>query len=386
MTEHSSDVRLLPYGSQWIDDEDIAAVIEVLRGEWLTTGPAVAAFEAALAAAGHAQHAIAVSSGTAALHTIYAAAKLGRGDEIVTSPLTFVATASTALLLGADVRFADVEPDTGNLDARAAAAASNARTRLWVAVDYAGHPARYAALQPAAHAQGARLVADAAHSFGARYNGEPVGRLADATTTSFHPVKPFTTAEGGAVLTDDDTWARGARAFRNHGIVRERDEMNAPGAAWHYEVQSLGLNYRLPDLLCALGSSQLAKLERFVARRRALAARYQEALGAQAALELPARHEDCDPSWHLYVIRVREAARRDAFFDFLRARGIGVQVHYLPVYLHPVYADLGYRAGLCPVAEDFAARAVSIPLYPKMRDQDADRVIDTIDAACRAVL
>ena len=386
MAERAPADHPLPYGAQWVDESDIAAVVEVLRGDWLTTGPTVSAFEAALAAAGGAQHAIAVSSGTAALHTIYAAAELGPGRDLVTSPLTFVATASAALLLGAKVRFADVEPDTGTLDPAAAAAASTDDTRLWVAVDYAGHPARYAELESAARVQGAALVADAAHSFGASYRGRPVGSLAAATATSFHPVKPLTTAEGGAVLTDDDAWAQRARAFRSHGIVRERERLRRPGAAWHYEVQSLGLNYRLPDVLCALGLSQLGKLPRFIERRRAIAARYQQAFAGEPTLELPSIASDCDPAWHLYVVRVRDAGRRDAFFDALRARGLGVQVHYLPVHLHPAYADLGYRAGLCPVAEDYAARAVSLPIFPRMTDADVDRVIEVVGETCRNVL
>lgn len=386
MADRPPSDRKLPYGSQWVDDDDIAAVVEVLRGEWLTTGPTVDAFEAALAAAGGARHAVAVSSGTAALHTMYAAAGLGRDDELVTSPLTFVATATAALMLGARVRFADVEPDTGTLDAAAAAAASTAATRLWVAVDYAGHPARYDELGTAAERHGVELLADAAHSFGARYKGRAVGAVARATATSFHPVKPFTSAEGGAVLTDDDRWAEAARAFRNHGMVRDRKRLRHPGAAWYYEVQSLGLNYRLPDVLCALGLSQIGKLERFIARRRAIAARYQRAFAELAALELPVVRDDSEPAWHLYAVRVREASRRDAFFDALQARGLGVQVHYLPVHWHPAYEDLGYRRGLCPIAEDYAARVVSLPLFPKMTDSDVERVVETVAATCRDVL
>lgn len=387
MADAAGGAPFLPYGTQLVDEDDIAAVAAVLRGDWLTTGPLVEAFEGALAARGRARHAVAVSNGTAALHTLYAAAGLGPGHEIVTSPLTFVATASTALLLGAAVRFADVEADTGNLDAAAAAAAVTARTKLVVAVDYAGHPADYEALRRVAGDAGLGLVADGAHSFGAAYRGAPVGSLADATTLSFHPVKSITTAEGGAILTDDEAYARGARLFRNHGIVREAEEVSlrAPGA-WYYEVRTLGLNYRLPDVLCALGLSQLAKLDGFVQRRRALAHRYRDALADVAGLEQPTPRADVEPSWHLYVVRVSDPLRRDAFFARLRASGIGAQVHYLPVYAHPAIAALGYAPGACPVAEDFAARAVSIPLYPKLTDAEADRVVAGIRDAAAATL
>jgi perosamine synthetase len=387
MADTGGAAPYLPYGTQLVDDEDIEAVVAVLRGDWLTTGPAVEAFERALAARGGARHAIAVSNGTAALHTLYAAAGLGPGDEIVTSPLTFVATASAALLLGAAVRFADVEADTGNVDPAAAAAALTRRTRLVVAVDYAGHPADYDALRRQTAHAGVGLVADSAHSFGATYRGAPVGSLADATTLSFHPVKSITTAEGGAILTDSDAYARAARRFRNHGIVREPEDLllGAPGA-WYYEVQSLGLNYRLPDVLCALGLSQLAKLDTFMHRRRALARRYQEALADVPGLQQPVTRPDVESAWHLYAVRVDDRLRRDAFFSRLRASGIGAQVHYIPAYTHPAIAALGYEPGSCPVAEDFAARAVSIPLYPKLDDADADRVIATIRDAARATL
>jgi len=312
---------------------------------------------------------------------------LGPGDEIVTSPLTFVATASAALLLGASVEFADVDAATGNLDPEAAAAAISPRTKLVVAVDYAGHPANYDALRRVTESASLSLIADGAHSLGGSYRGRPVGSLADATTLSFHPVKTITTGEGGAILTDDEDWARNARRFRNHGIVREPEDLRlgAPGA-WYYEVQALGLNYRLPDILCALGLSQLTKLDAFLARRRALARRYQDALVDVAGLEQPRETDDVESAWHLYVVRVEDPLRRDAFFAALRAAGIGAQVHYIPVYAHPAIAALGFAPGACPVAEDFAARAVSIPLYPKLGDTDVERVVEAVRDAASATL
>ena len=394
MSDSGHALPVLPYGTQSIDDADIEAVVQVLRGRWLTTGPAVEAFEAALSRLGGARHAVAVSSGTAALHALYAATGLAPGDELITSPLTFVATASAAILQGGTVKFADVDATTGNIEARSAAGLVTPRTKALVAVDYAGHPAEYDVLRTLARERDLILLADGAHAFGATYRGRPVGSLADATTLSFHPVKTVTTGEGGAVLTDNDDYADRARRFRNHGIVRgpqartrsEGVAATALATAWYYEVQSLGLNYRIPDILCALGLSQLERLDAFLARRRALAARYRQALGDLPGLEQPSVASHVSSAWHLYVVRVRERARRDAFFTRLRSMGLGVQVHYLPVYLHPVFAALGYRAGACPVAEDFAARAVSLPLYPALTDADADRVIDAVQTAHRAVL
>jgi UDP-4-amino-4,6-dideoxy-N-acetyl-beta-L-altrosamine transaminase len=384
----------IPYGRQSITDEDIDAVVRVLRGDWLTTGPAVDAFEAALAQRGGTGHAVAVSSGTAALHVAYAALNLSPGDDIVTTPLTFVATANAALMLGASVKFADVEPDTGNLNAETVGALVTQRTRLIVGVDFAGHPADYDALRALTHGR-IRLVADGAHSLGATYRGRAVGSLADATTLSFHPVKTITTGEGGAILTGDPEVAATARMLRNHGIVRPGEGARRKGGneasggkrpAWYYDVRTVGCNYRIPDILCALGSSQLGRLDAFVERRRELAMRYRAAMAGFDGIEQPVERDDVRSCWHLYVLRVREAARRDAFFDKLRELGLGVQVHYKPIHLHAIFAERGYRVGSCPVAEDFAARAVSIPLYPGMTDADAARVIETVERACREVL
>jgi len=373
----------LPYGKQSIDEDDVEAVARVLRGDWLTTGPAVEAFETALRERSGARHAVAVSSGTAALHTAYWATGLGKGDEIVTSPLTFVATASAALHLGASVRFADVDPRTGNLDPAAAEAAMSKATKLIVPVDYAGHPADYDALE---RRGGARIVADAAHSFGATYRGRRVGTLADATATSFHPVKPLTTAEGGAILTDDAEVADRASRFRNHGIVREPGRLRGSGGPWYHEVQHAGLNYRLPDVLCALGVSQMRKLDAFLARRRDIAARYTEAFRETAGVETPTVLEGVVPGWHLYVLRVVEASRREPAFAFLRGEGIGVQLHYIPAHFHPLFRDLGCGPGLCPVAEDFSSRAISLPIFPAMSDSDVERVIDAVHRVARKLL
>lgn len=370
------DERPLPYGRQWIDDEDIRTVIDVLATDFLTTGPEVDRFEQALAAKGGASHAVAVSSGTSALHTAYHAAGLRPGDEIITSPLTFAATANAALYLGATVRFVDVEPQTGTLDAGLLAQAISPRTRLVIPVDYAGHPADYPAIVEIAASRGIQVVADASHSLGATLNDRPVASLATATITSFHPVKLITTAEGGAVLTDSDELARSARCFRNHGFEHDAAERERIGP-WYTGMQLLGYNYRLSDLQCALGRAQLERLDDFIARRRQIAARYQEALRTLSDVELPAVRAGVDPAWHLYVIQV-PAERRRRVFEALRAAGLGVQVHYLPVYRHPYYRELGYGDELCPQAERRYQRSISLPIYPRMSDDDIESVIERV--------
>ncbi len=373
--------RPIPYGHQWVDDEDIAAVVDVLRSDFLTTGPAVDAFERGLEAATGARRAVVVNSGTSALHAMYFAAGLGPEDEIITTPLTFAATANAALYLGASVRFVDVLPDTGNMDPAAAEAAISDRTRLIVAIDYTGHPADYDELNAAAGERSVTVLADAAHSLGATYRGRRVGTLAHATELSFHPVKLITTAEGGAIVTDDEALADRAARFRTHGITRDPALMERNDGPWHYEQHDLGFNYRLTDVQAALGSSQLRRLDAFVARRRAIAARYLEAWADLHALTLPVVREGVEPAWHLFVVRVSDAALRGAFFDRLRALGLGVQVHYIPVHHHPYYRDLGFRPGSCPVAEDFSARAVSLPIFPLMTDSEVERVIDAVRRA-----
>ena len=376
--------EFMPYGRQWIDEDDIAAVVEVLRSDYLTTGPAVPRFEAALQDATGAKHAVALNSGTSALHAMYFAAGIGPGDEIITSPLTFAATGNAALYLGATVRFVDVERDTGNLDPDLVEAAITERTKAIVPVDFAGHPADYDRLRAIADRHGLRLLADAAHSLGATYKGRSVGTLADASELSFHPVKPVTTAEGGAVVTDDPELARRAARFRTHGITREPDELEQPDeGGWWNEQHDLGYNYRLTDVQAALGASQLRRLERFIVRRRDIAAQYDAALADIDALELPGRRQHVEPGWHLYVVRTHEPELRKPLFDRLRTAGIGVQVHYLPVYWHPYYARLGYPRGLCPMAERYYASAVSLPIFPAMSDWDVQDVATRLRQAVR---
>jgi dTDP-4-amino-4,6-dideoxygalactose transaminase len=374
---------VLPYGRQSIDESDVDAVVAALRSDWLTTGPQVDALETDLARWTGGAPCVVVTSGTAALHVAYAAAGVGPGDEVITSPMTFVATAATAIALGATVVFADVEDETATLDPVTVQAALGPRTRAVTAVDYAGHPAEYDALRKLVGRSDTLLVADAAHSIGARYRGEPVGALADLTTFSFFPTKNLTTAEGGAVATADPALLERARRFRNHGLVRERSRMREPDeGGWHQEVHEFGLNYRLPDVLCALGRSQVRRLATFLADRAGLVARYDAALGDVPGLRLPGRRPWVEPAWHLYPVRIADGRRREVY-DRMRAAGIGVQVNYVPAYWHPVFADLGYRRGMCPVAEAFYREELSLPLFPSLSEADQDRVIEALRSALR---
>lgn len=369
---------MLPYGRQWIDDADVAAVTGVLTSDWLTTGPWVADFERAIAEQARAAHAISCTSGTAALHIAYAAAGIGPGDEVVTTPLTYVATASGAMHHGASVVFADIEPDTGNIDPAAVEAAITERTKVVAGVDYAGQPVDADRLNAIAHAVGALTLEDAAHAIGSAYKGRPVGSLADLTTYSFFPTKNMTTAEGGAIVTDDAALALRADEFHKIGVSRDRSSYRHPDeGAWWYEVPAIGLNYRLSDVHAALGLSQLGKLSDFKARRAERFARYQQGLADVEGLALPVVRDWADPTWHLYPVRVLGGRRREVF-DALREAGIGVQVNYIPVYWHPVFEDLGYKRGMCPNAEQYYSEEISLPMFAHLSFDDQDRVIETL--------
>jgi dTDP-4-amino-4,6-dideoxygalactose transaminase len=374
---------LLPYGRQSISEVDVEAVAEVLRSDWLTTGPAVTAFEDAVSRRSGGHRVVSCTSGTAALHVAYAGLRVGPGDEVITTPMTFVSTASGAAMHGARIVFADVTEDKALLDPQAVAAVAGAHTKVIAAVDYAGHPCDYDALQAIADRVGASTLDDAAHSIGGTYRGRPVGDLADVTTYSFFPTKNLTTSEGGAVVAKDPAVARRAGEFHNIGLVRDPQRFRITDEGpWHQEVHGFGLNYRLPDVLCALGTSQLERLEAFKDRRRAITARYNSALGEIDGLRTPVQSDDVDPAWHLYPLRVLGDRRREVFVK-LREGGIGVQVNYIPVYWHPVFSDLGYRRGMCPNAEAFYAEEISLPLFPDLTDDEVDRVSDAVIASLR---
>ena len=371
----------IPYGRQSINDDDINAVIEVLKGDWLTTGPMVSTFEAAIAATTGTTDAAAVSSGTSALHCAYAAMDISSGDEVITTPLTFVATAATAMAQGATIRFADIQEDTGNIDPAEVTAQLTDRTRVVAAVDYAGHPADLDELAAIAHGAGALLLEDAAHSVGSLYRGRSVGSISDVTTFSFFPTKNLTSGEGGAVVSLQDDLVERAKRFRSHGLVRDRAEQRYPDeGAWHQEVHSIGLNYRLPDILCALGNSQLMRLAEFKKRRTTVFDRYLAGLSDVPGLVLPTRRDYVDPMWHLFPVRVQGGQRRRAF-DFLRENGVIVQVNYIPVYWHPAFEDLGYRRGMCPVSERYYQEEISLPMYADLTASNQDKVIELIRKA-----
>jgi perosamine synthetase len=382
MTEPARTEAPLPYGRQWIDEDDVRAVVEVLRGDWLTTGPKVAEFERRFAEVAGARDAVAVNSGTAALHCAMAALDVGPGDEVIVPAMTFAATANAVVYRGGTPVFADVDPDTLLIDPADVARKMTPRTKAVVAVDYAGQPCDYDALRGLTAGRGVALAADACHALGGTHRGRPVGSLADVSAFSFHPVKHIATGEGGMITTDDPDKARRMRAFRNHGITTDHRQREAAGA-WHYEMVELGFNYRLTDMQCALGLSQLRKLPGWVARRRQIAARYDEAFADLPAVRPLAVRPGAEHAYHLYVVRVADRKRA---FTALRAAGIGVNVHYIPVYLHPFYAErFGTRPGLCPVAESAYERILSLPIFPKMTDHDIERVVGAVHRLAREV-
>lgn len=373
----------LPYARQDLDESDIRAVVEVLRSDWLTTGPKVDEFEAAFARTVEARDAVAVSSGTAALHAAIHAADVGRGDEVIVPAITFVASANCVVYAGATPVFADVDPGTLLMDPRDVECKITPRTRAILAVDYAGQPCDYGTLRDIANKHGLFLIADAAHSLGARYKDRPVGSLADLTTFSFHPVKHITTGEGGMVTCDDPHKAASMRVFRNHGIDRHHRQREAP-RSYGYQMVHLGFNYRLTDFQCALGLGQLRKLQSFVARRQAIAAQYDAAFAELEEVRPLLRRPEVSHAYHLYVIRIDQsklAADRAEICRALEAEGIGVNVHYLPVYLHPFYQEQFHtNYGLCPIAEAAYEDLISIPMFHGMDDQDVCDVVSAVSS------
>ncbi|MDH4209155.1 MAG: UDP-4-amino-4,6-dideoxy-N-acetyl-beta-L-altrosamine transaminase [Anaerolineae bacterium] len=372
---------LLPYGHQWIDEEDISAVVQVLRSDWITTGPKVAEFEQAFAHFVGAREAVAVSSGTAALHAGMYALGIGPADEVVVPPMTFAATANCVVFQGGTPIFADVDPSTLLLDPAEVEAKITPRTKAIIAVDYTGHPCDYDTLGAIADRHGLMLVADACHALGGRYRGRAIGSLADLSTFSFHPVKHITTGEGGMITTDDPELAHRMRVFRNHGITTDHRQ-RAEEESWFYEMVDVGYNYRMTDFQCMLGMSQLRKLPNWVGRRREIAERYDSAFTDIPAMEPLGVREDAYHAYHLYVIRLDPKelrATRATIFAALRAERIGVNVHYIPVHLHPFYKErFGTGPGLCPVAEAAYERILTLPIFPSMSDDDVDDVVTAV--------
>jgi perosamine synthetase len=372
---------LLPYGRQAIDDADVEAVVAALRSDWLTTGPMVDAFEAAFAEFVGAKYAVAVSSGTAALHAAMYAIGIQSGDEVIVTPMSFAASANCVVYQGGTPVFADVDPDTLLLDPAAVEARITPRTRAIIAVDYTGHPADYDSLCAIADKHGLVLVADACHAVGGSYKGGVIGTLAALNTFSFHPVKHFTTGEGGIITTPDADFARRMRVFRNHGITtdhRQRAEMGG----FYYEMVDLGYNYRITDFQCALGISQLKKLPGSVQRRREIAAMYNTALANIAYVKPLKVREDVIHAYHLFMVRFdteQLGISREEIYRALRAENIGVNVHYIPIHLHPYYRrTLGTHEGLCPVAEAAYRQLITLPIFPQMTASDVDDVVRAI--------
>ena len=380
---------LLPYGRQSIEECDIQAVTAVLRSDWLTTGPKVGEFEEAFAARVGTSHAVSFSSGTAALHAAAFAAGLKAGDEAITTPLTFAATANCVLYQQATPVFADVQSDTLTLDPALAATKITAKTRVILPVDFAGHPADLAAILELADRHNLTVIEDAAHALGAEYRKKPVGSIAHMTTFSFHPVKHITTGEGGMVTTNDAGLAETLCRFRNHGISSDARERQSAGR-WHYEMVLLGFNYRLPDLNCVLGLRQLDRLDENLSRRREIASRYTRAFREIPGVISPAVTADANPAWHLYPIQldlVHLSADRAQVFKALRAENIGVNVHYIPVHLHPYYRErFGYQGGEFPVAERAYDRLISLPMFHSMSETDVEDVIEAVRKVCSAYL
>jgi perosamine synthetase len=377
--------EFLPYGRQWIDEEDIAAVVDALRGAWLTTGPTVGQFEAAFAEAVEAPHAVAVCNGTAALHAACAAAGLGPGDEVLVPAITFLASANCARYVGAEPVFVDVDPRSGLIDVADAEAQIGSKTKAIIPVHLNGHLADLAGLRALADEHGLIVIEDAAHALGARYRDSAIGecRWSDMACFSLHPVKHITTAEGGVITTANPELASALAVFRHHGMVREPSKFRheSPGP-WYYEQQVLGYNYRITDIQCALGISQLRKLDRFLARRRELVARYDRLIELLVGVEpVASGGSDTLGAYHLYAVHIDfdgfETSRAKVMAA-LRERGVGTQVHYIPVPAQPYYEDRGADVKQFPGALAYYEGILSLPMYPAMRDEDVDRVVDAL--------
>lgn len=399
----------IPYGRQSIDDADIEAVVKVLKSDYLTTGPAVEAFEKKVADYVGAKYAVAVSNGTAALHVACLAAGIGEGDEVITTPITFAASANCVLYCGGTPVFADIDPDTYNISPEELEKKITSQTKAIIPVHYTGQPCDMDAILEIAHKHDLLVIEDGAHALGASYKGKKIGSIADMTCFSFHPVKPVTTGEGGMIVTDNEELYRRLVLYRSHGITRDKDMMQQyeeqlqqssdpalqeaadmlrgdvmdPGG-WYYQQLELGYNYRITDISCALGASQMDKLDRFLERRRQIAKKYDEAFADIPQIKTPWQQEGCQSGWHLYMIQTMERSRREVF-EGLRQAGIGVNVHYIPVYRHPYYQRNGYAGVHCLNAEAFYERAISLPIFPGLTGQQQDYVIEHVIKECTAI-
>lgn len=372
---------MIPYGKQTIEQDDIQAVVDVLKSDFLTTGPQIAEFEQTVADYVGAKYAVAISNGTSALHAACFAAGIGPGDEVITTPLTFAASANCVLYCGGTPVFADVDPKTYNIDPEDIRRKITDRTKAIIAVHLAGQPCDMDAIHSIACEHGLIVIEDGAHALGSVYNGKKVGSLSDMTTFSFHPVKPITTGEGGMIVTENEEFYKKMALFRSHGITRDDSMMTRNDGPWFYQQFDLGYNYRITDIQCALGCSQMKKLDRFLARRKEIVARYNEAFADCDNIITPYQLSDTESGWHLYIVQVKNCDRRQVF-EAMREKGIGVNVHYIPVYMHPYYQEHGYENVHCVNAEEIYSHIISLPLYPGLTSEQQDYVIDTLKSLC----
>lgn len=366
----------LPYSTQQISDEDIKTVIETLKSPYLTTGPKVSEFEKVVADYVGATYAVAFSNGTAALHAACYAAGITQGDEVITTPITFAASANCVRYMGGEIIFADIDEETYNLDPKEVEKKITSKTKAIIPVDFTGQPVDIDAFMEIGKKHNIVIIEDGAHSLGASYKKRKVGATADMTMFSFHPVKPITTGEGGMIVTNNRTYYEKLRLFRGHGITQTAYAKEQ--GDWYYEMTDLGYNYRMTDIQAALGISQMNRLDEFIEKRQELANLYTEKINQLPTLKAPNQLADTKSGWHLYSVQLDEVAlgkTRKEVFEDLRNANIGVHVHYIPVYWHPYYQELGYKKGICPKAEQWYERALTLPLHPQMNEADVDFVL-----------
>ena len=372
----------IPYGRQTIEDDDIQAVIDVLKSDYLTTGPKIAEFEKLVCEYTNTKYAVAISNGTAALHAACFAAGIGPGDEVITTPITFAASANCVLYCGGTPVFADIDPNTYNIDVDDVRRKITEKTKAIIPVHLAGQPCDMDAIHELAKENNLIVIEDGAHALGSVYKGQKIGGLSDMTTFSFHPVKPITTGEGGMIMTNNEELYKRLVLFRSHGITRDEEFMTSNEGPWFYQQLFLGFNYRITDIQCALGVSQMKKLDKYLQRRREIAARYNEAFASVDNIVTPYQSDESNSGWHLYIIQVKGKNRKDVF-EALREKGIGVNVHYIPVYYHPYYREHGYENTKCPIAEEVYEHIISLPIFPGLTDEEQDYVIEQVLDAVR---
>ncbi|WP_096203113.1 UDP-4-amino-4,6-dideoxy-N-acetyl-beta-L-altrosamine transaminase [Bacillus sp. FJAT-45350] len=372
----------LPYGRQWIDEEDIQSVVNILKGDYLTTGPAVGEFETAVASYVGSKYAVAFSNGTAALHGACFAAGIGEGDEVITTPMTFAASSNCVLYQGGKPVFADIDSKTYNIDPKKVEELINENTKAIIPVHFTGQPVAIDEIHQLAEEHNLVIIEDAAHALGATYKGKKIGAISDMTMFSFHPVKHITSGEGGIITTNNEEYYQKLLQFRSHGITREPDTLIENHGPWYYEMQFLGFNYRMTDIQAALGTSQLKKIEMFVDLRKKYVSIYNEAFKEINEVQTPYQDQYGASSWHLYILRLdleKLLGNRKEIFEALLNENIGVNVHYIPVHLLPYYSQLGYQRGICPDAEKLYEEIITLPLFPAMTEEDVMDVIAAVN-------